>query len=619
MTDAAGHDPEREPHEEPRRERAALKRALSPLPSRLVFLSLAALFFAERIAGEGAVQTAGRGAAALLFVAGVALHLVFRRGAPAAAQRYSLALLVSYAGLLSGVLLYALHVGLRAQPDDPVAGYALLASLVLLATHAGVLFAVELTGAPMRAAGFVEVRRVKQAAATAAVLAFALGGLAFLNVAAAKVEWRTDLSFAAPTSPSHATLSLLEASNREVEVFLFFEKGSPVLSEIGDYFEGLEKAGAKRTVLDQALDAELAKELKVSRNGSVAFRSGERSETWYVGTERDAARRKLRKIDEEVRTRLSKLTRDAKTIYFTTGHGERGDRKAKPGERAAASTFAKLAKALNAKTKELGLREGLGTKVPDDADLVVVHGPESAFLPGETAALKAYVEGGGAVMLLLEPGVEHGLDPLLEALGVEAPGVPLLNAEEFVRRTHTEADHAFLFAASFASHKAVKALNDARGKVALLFFRAGELNREKDASAKVTFIARSRKGTFADDNGNGRFDEGEQRKVRDFAAAIERPVQGKPEARAIVVADSDVLSDSLLIAEANAAFGYESVLWLLRDDAAGGAVEMDEDVPIVHTRDEDSLWFYGSTVVMPGLVLLLGLLFVKSRRRRRTS
>lgn len=598
---------------------AALRRVLSPLPSRLVLVSLAALFVAERVLGDEGAQTVGRGVAALLFFGGVALHLFFRRGAPPAGGRYSTAILLSYAGLACGALLYALHVSLAEQPEDPLGGYALVASLVVFVTHTGILLAIELTGAPMRAAGFVEMRRVKQAAGTAATLAFAFGGLALLNVAAAKVEWRKDLSFAAPTSPSHATLSLLEASERDVELFLFFEKGSPVLTELGDYFDGLEKAGAKMTVLDQALDAGLAKDLKVSRNGTVAFRSGERSETWYVGTDRDAARRKVRKIDEEVRTRLSKLTRDAKTLYFTTGHGERGERAAKPGERAAASTFAKLAKALNAKIKPLGLREGLGAKIPDDADAVIVHGPESKFLPGEVEALKAYVESGGSVMLLLEPGTDHGLEPVLEVLGVEGPTAPLLNEQEFVRRTHTNADHAFLFAASFASHKSVKALNDARGRVALLFLRAGELGRANGSKAKVTFIARSRSGTFADENDNGRFDEGEAKKVRDFAAAAEVPVEGKPEARGIVVADSDVLSDALLITEANAAFGYEAVLWLLRDDAAGGAVDMDDDVPIVHTRDEDSFWFYGTTVVAPALVLLAGLLFVRSRRRRRTS
>ena len=43
------------------------------------------------------------------------------------------------------------------------------------------------------------------------------------------------------------------------------------------------------------------------------------------------------------------------------------------------------------------------------------------------------------------------------------------------------------------------------------------------------------------------------------------------------------------------------------------------DVPVVHTRDDDALWFYGTTIVTPGLVLLCGLLFVRSRRRRRTS
>jgi hypothetical protein len=598
----------------------ALTRALSPVPSRLVFGALVVFFLGERVLGGDDATLYARLLAGALFLAAVGLQWAGSRGGPEAARRYSFSVLLTYGGLACGASLYAVHVFTAGGSDDKTSGYALIGALVVLLTHTAVLIAVELTGDPMRAAGFVEMRRVKQAAATAASLSFAFAGLALLNVAAAKVEWRKDLSFAAPTSPTAATLSLLEASSREVEVFLFFEKGSPVLNELGDYFEGLEAKGAKRRVLDQALDAELAKELKVSRNGTVAFRSGERSESWYVGTERDAARRKMRSIDDEVRKRLSKLTRDAKNIHFTVGHGEREDKSTSGGERPGAANFAKIAKALNAKVTTLGLKDGLGSTVPDKADVVVVHGPTSAFLPGEVEALKRYAEGGGALLLLLDPEEDHGLAPVLEVLGLQAPGKTLLNDQEFVRRSHTEADHAFLFAASFASHKSVKALNDARGRAALLFFRAGELERRADTDAKVTFIARSRKGTFRDENGNGRFDEGEERKVRDFAAAVERPIEDKPELRAIVVADSDVLSDTLVAAEANAAFGYEALLWLLRDDAAGGgALELDEDVPILHTRDSDSLWFYGSTVMSPALVLLFGLLFVKSRRKRRTS
>jgi hypothetical protein len=599
-------------------------RALSPLPARIVLVALAAFVVAERGWGSDEQPLLYFDvffAAALGVAAGLAL--LWRGGGSKDAARYATAVVLTIAGMACALGLYALAELLtKNEAEGDVAGFALVASLSLFAIHAAILVAIELVGAPMRASGFVETRRVKQAASTAAMVAFAVTGLALLNVAAVKMDKRWDLSLATRTRPTDATLSLLKASEREVELYLFFEKGSPVLTELGDYFDALTQAGMKRTVLDQALDAELAKELKVSRNGTVALKSGDRSETWFVGTDRDAARRKLRKVDEEIRTRLSKLTRDAKTIYFTTGHGERGDRAAKKGARPAGSALAKLTKSLNAKVKKLGLAEGLGTKVPDDADVVVVLGPTSGFLEGEAQSLAAWVDAGGALLIAVDPGVEHGLDDVLERLGVEAEGVPLVNDKEFVRRSHTDADHEFLFAASFASHKAVKALNDARGRVALLFLRTGALNRAKvegDPKPKVTFIARSRKDTFADKNGDRKHQPDEKRAVKNYAAAVERPSSGEADARAVVVADSDVLGDALVVAEANTAFAYESMLWLLRDDAAGGAVESDEDVPIVHTRDDDALWFYGSTFVAPGLVLFVGLMIVRRRRRRRTA
>lgn len=599
----------------------SIRRALRPLPSLLIFLSVFLLFVAERLVGEGDARTPVLVAAGLSFVIGVALRLAFRAGAPPPARRFTLAQLAAYAGIGVGAALYFAHLAVDDKQDERLRAMALVASLLVLFIHLVTLGALELVGGRMREAGFVEMLRVRQATATAVTVSFALSALVFLSFAANQRDFRTDLSYGAPTTPSAATRSLLEASQREVEVFLFFERGSPVLTEVGDYFDALSAKGVTTRVLDQALDPELAKELKVSRNGTIALKSGERSQTFFVGSDRDAARRKLGKFDEEIRSRLSKLTRDEKTVYFTVGHGERDAKRGKKEERPGAERFGKLIEALNAKTKKLGLAEGLGSAVPDDADLVIVHGPTSAFLPEEAATLKAYVERGGALMLLLDPRSEHGLDAVLEVLGLKASAAEVLNDKEYVRMSHTDADHAVIFSTSFTSHRAVRALNEARGRAALLFLQAGHLERAAEKTkAKVTFIARSRAGTFPDADGDRAFDDGEEKRgVLDLAAAVELAREGGEEARAIVVADSDVLADQLTQNEANAAFGYEGLLWLLRDDVTSGSVESNEDVPIRHTRDEDTLWFYGTTFAAPLAVLALGLTFIRVKRRRRRS
>jgi len=55
-----------------------------------------------------------------------------------------------------------------------------------------------------------------------------------------------------------------------------------------------------------------------------------------------------------------------------------------------------------------------------EADAVVVAGPRRRFQPEEEAALQAYVDGGGALMVLLDPQTDPGLDGLLASWGVTA-------------------------------------------------------------------------------------------------------------------------------------------------------------------------------------------------------
>jgi hypothetical protein len=508
---------------------------------------------------------------------------------------------------------------------------------VLLAVGgAAVAVALELLLAQTRATGIVDAPRVERATRTAVTLVSGLAAIVALVYGVQKDDARLELANAAPTSPSGATIAIVDTAAcgpaaGKPELFLFFERGSTAYGEVADYFAGLQARGASVQFLDQALDPALAKALKVTKNGVIAMRCGEKTDTWILGADRDEAQRKVKKLDAEIRTKLGKLVKDPQTVYFTVGHGERspeGDGATKG--RAQAKNLKKLLDGQNVTSKKLGIADGLTDQVPDDADLVVVLGPERPFLPEEAASLAAYVERGGALALFLDPprpgtddvDVAVSLQPVLSLLGVTSPAGEVMNDKEYVKQSGTAADHVFVFSTSFGTHKSVKTLNGARGKAALLFLSARSLKKTEAAtSPKVSFIARSRPATFLDDNGNRRHDEpAEKRDIVDFAAAIEKKLDGEREARALVVGDSDVVADTLLQNEANAVFAYEALLWLLRDDvsSADGASVVD-DAPIRHTRDEDTLWFYGTTLLGPGAIVLVGVVVTRLRRRRRPT
>ena len=598
-----------------------IRRVLSPRPSGLVFLAVLLLFVAERMLAEGTGRLAALALAAAAGLGGTAWRAWLWRSAPPEARPLLGLQLACSLALVVGALLYAVSVqvdtGTRQTAE--VSALWLIGSVVVFGVSLLVLAAIEFIAVPMRSAGFVEMLRVRQAVGAGLALAFALAGVGFLNWTINYEDIRKDLSYGAPTRPTPSTLSLVQAASRPVEVYLFFAKGSPVLAEIADYFEALQEQGAQVHVLDQALDIELARSLGVSRNGTVALRSGERRENWYLGEERDEARRHVKDLEEGMRTRLSKVTRELKTIYMTYGHGERMEGRAGQNDRPAASQFHQLAKALNAKIKRLGVAEGFGEQVPADAEMLVIHGPTAPFQASEVEQLQAYLRRGGSMLVMLDPGSTHGLEPVLKTLGLTAPGKTLANDREFLRQTQTRADHGFLFSRSFVNHRAVRSLGESVRNAALLVRDAGQLLRDEQGNkeARVTFLARTRPFTFEDLNGNWAFDEGsEKRGLFELVAAVELPAADGREARAIVTSDSDILADGMVSNEGNAAFGLDASLWLLRDDATSGNVAGAEDVPIRHTRDQDTLWFYASTFAVPLLTLGLGLASLRRRRRK---
>jgi len=602
----------------------AIRRSLSSWPTIMVSLGLLLFFVAERMLGDGGVRLGLDAVAAISFGIGVIWRATGLRGVDGDARRLVLAGLGLSALIGVAVACHFLRLSMADGAPSDARGPAVLqiASILLATAGLGPLLALELAMRQMRPAAFVEWLRVQQALTTGLAIVFGLAALFLLNYAASQRMQRKDFSFGAPTSPSGATRSMVQAAPDKIEVFLFLERGSQVLSEVGDYFDGLTEAGATVERLDQAVNPELAKDLKVTGNGYVGLRSGERSGKWYLGTDLDNARGRLKRMDKELRAEIAKLAIAKRKIYFTMGHGERRDAKASKGEAAGGKKLRDLVRGLNGTVRSLGLGEGLGNAVPDDADLVVIFGPSAPFFEGEIAALKQYAEGGGAILALLDPKTDHGLAPLLELLGLEASPHEVCNDKVFLQQSYTKADHALLVTNAFTNHKAMRSLNRARGRAALALSSAGSLRKPAPQSkGKVTFVVRALAKSFEDLNGNRRFDDGaEKRSVPDLAAVVELPVAEKKEGgRSAIIGDSDLFADTLLANQANLVLGYDLLAWLLRDDSVSGDVVSDEDVPIRHTRDDDKLWFYGTTFAAPALVLGLGLGFVSIKRRRRQS
>lgn len=106
---------------------------------------------------------------------------------------------------------------------------------------------------------------------------------------------------------------------------------------------------------------------------------------------------------------------DKKKIYFLAGHGEM-----RPDDVERVRGLSQLRDELRQRNFDLaGLDLSLNRKIPDDAALLIIASPQTRFLPVEEELLRNFLQTrAGRVILMVDPGVRHGLENLLFDWGI---------------------------------------------------------------------------------------------------------------------------------------------------------------------------------------------------------
>lgn len=461
----------------------------------------------------------------------------------------------------------------------------------------------------------VQPRRIAHATDTGLVVALAVA-LAFpVNYLAQRHDSSKDLRYLKTTAAGEATLAVAASLDEPIRAILFFPPANEVQSEARPYFEALASASEFFTVedADHDLQPDLAKEFRVSSNGTIALVKGSDVERINLGRELKSAGRNLKKLDQTVLEKLLKLTRKARVAYVTTGHGEAHWSGSDASAFHKMVALKKILGQLNYRVKELSLNNGLGKQIPDDAALVMVPGPTRSFLPEEVDALERYLTGGGRLLLFLPAG-EESHEALTGLLGVKFIPTELHNDRSHAARTRTIADRALIITNSYSSHPSVTTLSKNSRRLIMVAPNTGSLEMVKDPSRRMTETVRTPANTWADLDGDHEFDgDQETRKVHILGVAV----QGiESDMRGAVLANFAAMSDGALSSlQANYQYFVDTVNWLTGDEKLSGMVEVEEDVRIEHTRDEDTVWFWGTTAFVPAFVVLVGLIRVRMRRR----
>jgi hypothetical protein len=611
-------------------------RGSAPL-SWLYFGGLVFAFIGERLIGAGSTRTALTAIGTLAILGALALRMKRRAAAGKDVERRAIegAILALYATGVAAFLLYVigsdigaslLFGGTGLDKSSPRLHVTLTALWpALMAASLLPLLFVEMAYASMANAPVFEAGRVKDAMYSGLGIAGALVFAFAITYVATERDKKLDLSYFRTAKPGEATRKIVQTLDAPVGVSLFFPPSSEVREEVLGYLEDLKKEGKLLEVssYDHAVDPAKAKELGVSGNGIIVVHRQGRKELLSIGTELEAARSQLRNLDKEIQKRILLVAKAQRTVYLTSGHGERtsfpsGD----TDKRLTIRDMKELLTQQGYTVKDLGAAEGLAADVPNDAAALLVIGPQRAFAKEEIESVTRYLDRGGRVFMALDP--EPGVDwnELLAPFGLTWSKAVLANDQIYARKSYQPSDKANIATGSYSSHPSVTTLGRLGMRAPMILLSAGSLVEKKEGKpngVSIDFPVRAHPATWNDLNGNFTFDApAEQRKGWELAAAVVKKKNAQKPAedgRALVLADSDAVADGVVSTQpGNAYFVLDGMKWLLGDEAIAGEVSSEADVPIAHTKKQDVAWFYSTIFLAPSLVVGLG--FLMNRRRR---
>ena len=169
--------------------------------------------------------------------------------------------------------------------------------------------------------------------------------------------------------------------------------------------------------------------------------------------------------EREITNALLKLTKPPKKVYFIQGHGER---KWEDASHFGLKQVKEQLERLHYKVE--ALKSFL--KIPEDASVLVMVGPRLAMSPDEMDSLEKYLGAGGALLLAVDPGEDHQVNPFLKKYGMSLNEAYAFSEQPLV------GESPWLVLAS-AGEKAHPITEDLWGENKPAFFMASSLELKK--------------------------------------------------------------------------------------------------------------------------------------------
>ncbi|MGK7922501.1 MAG: GldG family protein [Trichodesmium sp.] len=230
--------------------------------------------------------------------------------------------------------------------------------------------------------------------------------LALINFLAVRYQTRIDFTENQKFTLSPQTIEVLENLEQPVKLWIFERGENPQYSQLIENYQRQANGKFNFELVDPQTQPGKANQFGVKQLGEIHLQAGEKKEVIISRQIEPLTESKLTNSIENILG--SKILK----IYFLQGHGERELTDGQEG----------FSQASNALENKNYIVESINlaniSQVPEDADVLIIGGPQREFLEAEVTALKTYLEAGGGVLIMLDPSTNPGLNNLFEEWGV---------------------------------------------------------------------------------------------------------------------------------------------------------------------------------------------------------
>ena len=230
--------------------------------------------------------------------------------------------------------------------------------------------------------------------------------LGLINFLAVHYSQRIDFTENQLFTLSSGSQQLVQNLSQPLKVWVFERNINPVDQEL---LENYQRNGPIQfEVVDPQVYLGLAQQFNVQSVGEVYLEYGDKKQLVQSLSQTE------RLSEIRLSNAIAQIQSDRTlSVYILQGHGE-------PELQATEGGLSQAVAGLEGQgyqVEALNLAER--PSVPKDAAAIIVAGPKRKLFAGEATALKNYLNGGGRLLLLIDPETDPGLEPLLQDWGVE--------------------------------------------------------------------------------------------------------------------------------------------------------------------------------------------------------